>query len=81
MRPVYILSAMRTPIGKYGGSLCSLSASDMGMVAARAALEWAAIAPEEVDEVIFGHARETARTLDGKLRCAPESPRVFRLIP
>ena len=58
MRPVYILSAMRTPIGKYGGSLCSLSASDMGMVAARAALEWAAIAPEEVDEVIFGHARQ-----------------------
>lgn len=58
MRSVYILSAVRTPIGKYGGSLRDLSAPDMGVVAAQAALERAGIAPEEVDEVIFGHARQ-----------------------
>jgi acetyl-CoA C-acetyltransferase len=58
MRSVYILSAVRTPIGKYGGSLRDLSAPDLGVFAAQAALERAGIAPEEVDEVIFGQARQ-----------------------
>src|SRR5215831_11892684 len=58
MRSVYILSAVRTPIGKYGGSLRDFSAPDLGVVAAQAALERAGIAPEEVDEVIFGQARQ-----------------------
>jgi len=58
MRSVYLLSAVRTPIGKYGGSLRGFSAPEMGVVAAQAALERAGIAPEEVDEVIFGHARQ-----------------------
>ena len=58
MRSVYILSAVRTPIGKYGGSLRDLSAPDMGVVVAQAALERAGIAPEEVGEVVFGQARQ-----------------------
>src|SRR6516164_4457034 len=58
MRSVYILSAVRTPIGKYGGSLRDFSAPDLGVVAAQAALVRAGVAPEEVDEVIFGHARQ-----------------------
>jgi acetyl-CoA C-acetyltransferase len=58
MKGVFILSAVRTPIGKYGGSLRDFSAPDLGVVAARAALERAGIAPEEVNEVIFGHARQ-----------------------
>jgi acetyl-CoA C-acetyltransferase len=58
MRTVYILSAVRTPIGKYGGSLAGFTAPDLGVVAARAALERAAVRPEEVSEVIFGHARQ-----------------------
>jgi acetyl-CoA C-acetyltransferase len=58
MRSVYLLSAVRTPIGKYGGTLRDFSAPDLGVVAAQAALERAGIAPEEVDEVIFGHARQ-----------------------
>ncbi len=58
MRSVYILSTARTPIGKYGGSLRDLSAPDLGVVAAQAALTRAGIAPEEVDEVVFGHARQ-----------------------
>src|SRR6516162_7014769 len=58
MRSVYILSAVRTPIGKYGGSLRDFSAPDLGVVAAQAALERARIAPEEVGEVIFGQARQ-----------------------
>ena len=58
MQPVYILSAVRTPIGKFGGSLASLTAADMGVVAATAAMERAAIQPEQVDETIFGNARQ-----------------------
>src|SRR5271154_6549620 len=55
---VYILSAVRTPIGKFGGSLASLTAADMGVVAAKAAIERAGIRPEQVEEAIFGNARQ-----------------------
>lgn len=58
MQGVYILSAVRTPIGKFGGSLSSLSAADMGVVAAKAAMERAGVQPEQVQETIFGNARQ-----------------------
>ncbi len=58
MQAVYILSAVRTPIGKFGGSLASLTAADMGVVAAKAAIERAGIQPEQVEETIFGSARQ-----------------------
>src|SRR5712691_8687511 len=55
---VYIVSAVRTPIGKFGGSLASLSAADMGVVAAKAAMERAGVQPQQVEETIFGNARQ-----------------------
>jgi acetyl-CoA C-acetyltransferase len=55
---VYILSAVRTPIGKFGGSLASLTAADTGVVAAKAALERAGVRPDQVEETIFGNARQ-----------------------
>jgi acetyl-CoA C-acetyltransferase len=55
---VFILSAVRTPIGKFGGSLASLTAADMGVVAAKAALERAGVSPDQVEETIFGNARQ-----------------------
>jgi acetyl-CoA C-acetyltransferase len=58
LQAVYILSAARTPIGKFGGSLASLTAADMGVVAAKAAMERAGIRPEQVEETIFGSARQ-----------------------
>ena len=58
MTDVFILSAVRTPIGKFGGSLASLTAADLGVVAATAALERAGIRPEQVQETIFGNARQ-----------------------
>jgi len=58
LQPVYILSAVRTPIGKFGGSLASLTAADMGVVAAKAAIERAGVRPEQIDEAIFGNARQ-----------------------
>jgi acetyl-CoA C-acetyltransferase len=58
LQAVYILSAVRTPIGKFGGSLASLTAADIGVVAAKAAIERAGIQPEQVEESIFGNARQ-----------------------
>jgi acetyl-CoA C-acetyltransferase len=58
LQGVYILSAVRTPIGKFGGSLASLTAADMGVVAAKAAIERAGIQLGQVEETIFGNARQ-----------------------
>jgi len=54
----YILSAVRTPIGKFGGALASLTAADIGVVAAQAAIERAGIRADQIDETIFGCARQ-----------------------
>src|SRR5258707_13583639 len=58
LQAVSILSAVRTPIGKFGGSLAGLTAADLGVVAAKAAMERAGISPEQVEETIFGNARQ-----------------------
>jgi acetyl-CoA C-acetyltransferase len=58
LHDVYILSAVRTPIGKFGGSLASMTAADMGVVAAQAAMERAAVRPDQIEETIFGNARQ-----------------------
>jgi acetyl-CoA C-acetyltransferase len=57
-REVVILGAARTPIGKYGGSLKDVHPAELGAIASRAALERAGIPADEIDEVIFGHARQ-----------------------
>jgi acetyl-CoA C-acetyltransferase len=58
LQAVYILSAVRTPIGKFGGGMASLAAADMGTVAAKAAMERAGVEPGQVEETIFGNARQ-----------------------
>jgi len=58
LNDVYILSAVRTPIGKFGGSLASQTAVDLGVVAAKAAIERARVEPQQVEETIFGNARQ-----------------------
>ncbi|MGA8761780.1 MAG: acetyl-CoA C-acetyltransferase [Candidatus Sulfotelmatobacter sp.] len=58
MQDVYILSAVRTPIGKFGGSLASLTAADIGVFAAKAAMQRGGIQPEQIEETIFGNARQ-----------------------
>lgn len=55
---VVILSAVRTPIGAFGGALQSVPAAQLGALTARAAMARAGIAPEQVDELIFGCARQ-----------------------
>src|SRR5499427_1239930 len=58
MRPVYVLSAVRTPIGKFGGAFAALSAAELGGAAARAAVERSGLPADRVNETIFGHARQ-----------------------
>ena len=51
---VFILSAARTPIGKFGGGLSTVPATELGAAAIRAAVERAGVARERVDEVFMG---------------------------
>ncbi len=55
MTEVVIASAARTPIGKFGGSLSSLSSVDLGAIVAKAAIKRAGIAAKDVDQAIFGN--------------------------
>jgi acetyl-CoA C-acetyltransferase len=57
-RKVVILSAVRTPIGKFGGGLKDTSAVTLGTAASVEAMKRARIRPDQVDEVIFGMARQ-----------------------
>ncbi|WP_066890891.1 acetyl-CoA C-acetyltransferase [Clostridium nigeriense] len=55
MREVVIVSAVRTPIGSFGGCLSSLSAVDLGVIAAKEAIKRANIEPKEINEVLIGN--------------------------
>jgi acetyl-CoA C-acetyltransferase len=55
---VVILSAVRTPVGKFGGSFKDVSAVSLGVIAAQEALKRAGVKPAQIDEVIFGQARQ-----------------------
>ena len=55
-----ILSARRTPFGAFGGALRELSATELGVHAAKAALEAAGIAGADVGHVVFGNVLQTS---------------------
>ena len=59
--PVFLAGAARTPIGKFGGTLASLSAPDLGVVAAKAALARAGVPANAVEETIIGHGRQAGQ--------------------
>lgn len=54
MKEVYIISAVRTPIGSFGGSLKGFSATQLGAIAIKGAVEKAGIKPEQVQDVLMG---------------------------
>jgi acetyl-CoA C-acetyltransferase len=56
-----ILSAARTPIGKLGGGLASVDATELGGVAIKAALERADVAPEQVEHVVMGQVLQAGQ--------------------
>jgi acetyl-CoA C-acetyltransferase len=55
MQKVYIVSALRTPMGSFGGALSGFSAVQLGSIAIRAAIEKAGLDIKEVDELFFGN--------------------------
>src|SRR6195952_4362372 len=61
MPKTVILGSARTPIGKMGGGLSTLEATELGSVAIEAALERAAVEPEQVDHVIMGQVLQAGQ--------------------
>jgi acetyl-CoA C-acetyltransferase len=57
-RPVVVVGARRTPMGRFGGAFADVPAVDLGIAAARAALDAAGLDPGEVDETVAGHGRQ-----------------------
>src|SRR5919199_433320 len=55
---IFLVAALRTPIGKFGGALSSLTAAQLGTESAKATLARSGVDPNVVDEVIFGNARQ-----------------------
>lgn len=53
-KKVVIASAVRTPVGSYGGSFKNVSAAELGIVAAKEAIKRAGIKPEDIDEAVLG---------------------------
>ena len=58
--PVFILSGARTPMGSFVGPLKDISATDLGIIAAKAAMERASVAPSTVDHVVIGNVMQTS---------------------
>src|SRR5256885_16552010 len=58
MKSVYLTGAVRTPIGRFGGSLAGWSAADLGAAAAIESLRRANIRPDQLDDSIWGCARQ-----------------------
>lgn len=59
-RAIYLVSAKRTPFGAFGGSFKSLSAVDLQVIAAKAALEAGGVDPSAIDHVIVGNVAQTS---------------------
>lgn len=57
-RDVVIASAVRTPIGNFGGGLQGRTAAELGEIAASAAIRRAGLTPDQIDETVFGCARQ-----------------------
>src|SRR5437899_5611941 len=58
MTPVYLAGAVRTPIGRFGGSLASWTAANLGSVVAKDSLRRAHLRPDQVEDSIWGCARQ-----------------------
>jgi len=64
---VVLAAPVRSPIGRFGGGLASVSAVELGVAAAKASMARAGISPDAVDQTILGHARQAG--------CGPNSAR------
>src|SRR5437763_11613356 len=60
MKEVVIIDGARTPFGTYGGALRDTSATDLGIIASKAALERSKVDPKQIDHIIFGNVLQTS---------------------
>src|SRR5205823_6177573 len=58
MKPVYLAGAVRTPIGRFGGSLASWSAADLSAAVAKESLQRTNVRPDQIDDSSWGCARQ-----------------------
>jgi acetyl-CoA C-acetyltransferase len=58
MKNVYLVASVRTPIGRFGGTLASWSAADLGVAAAKESLQRANLRPDQIQQSIWGCARQ-----------------------
>ncbi|MDQ0154605.1 thiolase family protein [Robertmurraya andreesenii] len=59
---IVIVSAVRTPIGRFGGSLKNLNSGDLGAIVIKESIKRAGLAPEQISEVILGEVRQTTES-------------------
>jgi acetyl-CoA acyltransferase len=57
-KEAWIVGAMRTPVGRYGGSLSAVRPEDLGALALEALIERTGVPPSEIEDVIFGCANQ-----------------------
>ena len=67
MDEAVILSAARTPIGKYGKALSSIKATDLGAIAVKEAVSRAGIQPTDVEDCIMGNVISAGHTANGAM--------------
>ncbi|WP_420491681.1 thiolase family protein [Neobacillus drentensis] len=84
MEEIFILSAVRTPVGRYGGALKSLNSGQLASIAIKEAINRAGISADQVDEVIMGEVRQTTESSNvarvAALRAGvPESAAAFTI--
>jgi acetyl-CoA acetyltransferase family protein len=81
MKDIVVLGGARTAFGTYGGALRDVSATDLGVIASKGALERAKVSPDKIDQIIFGNVLQTsgdavyfARHIGLKAGAPKESP-------
>ena len=88
MEDVFVLSAVRTPIGKYGGGLSSVPPCDLAAMVVRESVSRAGVDPDRVGHAVFGHVIHTEKrdmyisrvaALNGGLRTETPALTVNRL--
>jgi acetyl-CoA acetyltransferase family protein len=60
MKEIVVLGGARTAFGTYGGALRDTSATDLGVIASKGALERSKVSPDKIDQVIFGNVMQTS---------------------
>ena len=61
MRKVVIASAVRTPVGSFGGAFKNLTSVDLGIIAAKEAMKRAKVTPDMIDEVLLGNVLQAGQ--------------------